>query len=186
MLCQNCNKNEATIHVQQVINGKVTSIHLCAVCAAKKAAADPDFQSFNLAEMIFDFAGKIAGQNTGKKEEAPQNAPRCSVCGWDLESYRKTGYLGCPECYKSFENILHEILKTMHHADVHKGKIPLNSPDERPERTRTLLRREIEDLREKLNLAVQKEEYEEAAQIRDRIFALEEQLLDLNGGKHDA
>ena len=170
MLCQNCNKNEATIHVQQVINGKVTSIHLCAVCAAKKAAADPDFQSFNLAEMIFDFAGKIAGQNTGKKEEAPQNAPRCSVCGWDLESYRKTGYLGCPECYKSFENILREILKTMHHA----------------ERTRTLLRREIEDLQEKLNLAVQKEEYEEAAQIRDRIFALEEQLLDLNGGKHDA
>ena len=59
MLCQNCHENEATIHVQQIVNGKIQVFHLCEKCAAKKGIEAPDLDDFNLAEMLFDIAGKV-------------------------------------------------------------------------------------------------------------------------------
>ena len=60
MLCQNCHKNEATVHIQKIVDGQVTSFHLCEACAAKKGADDPDLPELNLAEVLFDLAASRA------------------------------------------------------------------------------------------------------------------------------
>ena len=60
MLCQNCHKNEATIHVQQIVDGKIQAFHLCEECAAEKGIQTPQLDDFNLAEVLFDIAGKVA------------------------------------------------------------------------------------------------------------------------------
>ena len=99
MLCQKCHKNEATIHVQKIEDGHVKSIHLCESCAAEHNMDDTGLQGFNLAEVLFDIAGKVADAvNTGSEEEAsePASEPVCPHCGWTLQKFRKTGYLGCP------------------------------------------------------------------------------------------
>ena len=99
MLCQNCHKNEATIHVQQIVNGKIQVFHLCAECAAEKGIETPDLDDFNLAEMLFDIAGKVvkatqSASGQPKKNEADAPAGKdvvCPQCGWTGQQFRKTG-----------------------------------------------------------------------------------------------
>lgn len=183
MLCQNCHKNEATIHVQQIMNGKIQSVHLCAECAAEKAANTPELQDFNLAEMLINLAGKVAdaaAESGTKSDETASEEERtvvCPVCGWELKQFRKTGYLGCPDCYSAFGPVIEQLLENMHHGSEHQGKIPLSSaPAGHPVREKTLLRRELESLRKDLEIRIKREEYEEAAVLRDRIQKLTKKL----------
>ncbi|OQA88933.1 MAG: hypothetical protein BWY31_00118 [Lentisphaerae bacterium ADurb.Bin242] len=171
MLCQNCKKNEATIHVQQIVEGQEKSFHLCPACAAKKAETEPELQSFNLAEMLFDLADKVAS-TVGKEDSAAGKNMVCPHCGWDMERFRKTGYLGCPECYKTFSSFLSGVLKNMHRGCSHEGKTPCPAMNSRPSKEIAALRHELTNLRKELALRVKNEEYEEAAQIRDKIQSL--------------
>ena len=127
MLCQICNKNPATIHVQEIINGEKKVFHLCAECAAKKAETEPILQSFNLAEMLYNFASENAQENTdGAEEPVPVASVKCAACGWDTERFRKTGRLGCPDCYLVFSEVLSGVLENMHRGCTHLGKVPRN------------------------------------------------------------
>ena len=95
MLCQICNKNPATIHVQEIINGEKKVFHLCGECASKKAETEPILQSFNLAEMLYNFTNEKAAESADAPEDAaPAAAVKCGTCGWDTERFRKTGRLG--------------------------------------------------------------------------------------------
>ena len=97
MLCQICNKNPATIHVQEIINGEKKVFHLCGECASKKAETEPILQSFNLAEMLYNFTNEKAAESADAPEDAaPAAAVKCGTCGWDTERFRKTGRLGVP------------------------------------------------------------------------------------------
>ena len=183
MLCQNCHKNEATVHIQQIVDGHVTSLHLCEACAAKKGADDPDLPELNLAEVLFDLAGKAASavSKSGKEEEESDPVILCPECGWSLEQLRKTGYMGCPGCYKTFGPLISGMLKNMHRGDRHIGKIPLSAGPKAVKNRKIMMRqREIEQLRKELDEKVRREEYEDAAVLRDRIQLLESQL---RGGK---
>ncbi len=171
MLCQNCNKNEATIHVQQIVDGQEKTFHLCAACAAKKAETEPELQSFNLAEMLFDLADKVAA-TVGQDASSTGKTMVCPLCGWDMERFRKTGYLGCPDCYKTFYALLSGVLKNMHRGCTHEGKTPCSSTDSRPSREIASLRHDLTELRKELALRVKNEEYEEAARLRDKIQSL--------------
>ena len=127
MLCQICNKNPATIHVQEIINGEKKVFHLCSECAAKKAETEPILQSFNLAEMLYNFTNGNMQENTGEIDETPPAASvKCAACGWDTERFRKTGRLGCPDCYLVFSEVLSGVLENMHRGCTHLGKIPRN------------------------------------------------------------
>lgn len=183
MLCQNCHKNEATIHVQQIMNGKIQSVHLCAECAAEKAADTPELQDFNLAEMLINLAGKVADAAAGSGTENEKSAPEeersviCPVCGWELKQFRKTGYLGCPDCYSAFGPVIERLLSDMHYGTAHQGKIPLSAASAgSPVREQVQLRRELESLRRELEIRIRQEEYEEAAVLRDRIQELTAKL----------
>lgn len=176
MLCQHCHKNEATIHVQKIEDGHVKSLHLCESCAAEHSAGDSDLHGFNLAEVLFDIAGKVADAVSSGSGEASEAVPDpvCPHCGWSLQKFRKTGYLGCPECYQAFESPIAGMLKNMHRGDHHTGKIPLTTgAGQQHGHEAARLRREIERLRKEQEEKVRREEYEEAAVLRDQIQELE-------------
>ena len=184
MLCQKCHKNEATIHVQKIEDGKVKSLHLCESCAAQHSVDAADLQGFNLAEVLFDIAGKVAQEinsdSDSEEESEPVSEPVCPHCGWSLEKFRKTGYLGCPECYRAFELPIVGMLKNIHRGDHHTGKIPMSAgADQKHGHETVLLKREIEQLRKEQEEKIRREEYEDAAVLRDRIQELEKKIRQL-------
>lgn len=173
MLCKICNKNPATIHIQEIINGEKKSLHICAECAAKKSQSDPVLQGFNLAEMLYNLSGQIdMTQDEEHKDEVssaePQHLLVCDDCGWDTAKFRKTGRLGCAKCYQVFREILTSALKNMHRGAMHVGKRPGGSSN----REAGKLMLEIMNLQKELDELVQREEYEKAAIVRDKINAL--------------
>lgn len=172
MLCKICNKNPATIHIQEIVNGEKKTLHICAECAAKKSKEDPVLQGFNLAEMLYSLSGQIgAGGEAGDAAttiEGDETNRACPKCGWDTGRFRKTGRLGCANCYEVFADILTPALSNMHRGVLHVGKVPgldgSGGPGRRPMEIMKL-QRELED-------CVRREEFEKAAQLRDRIGAL--------------
>ena len=58
MLCEICKKNEATIHIQEIIGGQKKSMHLCSSCAAAKQQGEGlDLGPFNLAGLLYKLSG---------------------------------------------------------------------------------------------------------------------------------
>ncbi len=164
MKCQSCQVAEATIHVKEVKNDKITELHLCEKCAREKG-----FHS-----MVEKGKLSIAGQLVWMAENLyPEGAPKvgtvqCSQCGLKYSDFLKTGRLGCPICYEDFGAQLRPILRRVHGSVRHVGKAP-GKEGHQFER-----RRQIQALHEELERAVEREEYEKAAQIRDKIRAMEE------------
>ena len=182
MLCDNCKKNEATILIREIRNGKAVSLNLCAECARKKEeAGELNSLGFNLAEMLFDF-GKLAGRKgnveTRDAVPVPENLAGaiCPHCGTTVEDAVKAGgKFGCPECYTAFSGWIDAAAAQRQSGHVHIGKRPAGVDAESvPAR-----RLELEKLREKLRGEIRREDYESAARSRDRIAALEKELFDV-------
>ncbi len=171
MLCKICNKNPATIHIQEIVNGEKKTLHICADCAAKKSKEDPVLQGFNLAEMLYSLSGQL-GSDAEKPEpvkdrEEPQQSV-CPKCGWDTGRFRKTGRLGCANCYDVFSEIVTPALSNMHRGVLHVGKVPGVEPSAASGRRAM----EIMKLQRELEDCVRREDFEKAAEIRDRINEL--------------
>ena len=121
--------------------------------------------------------------NPEKKEDTAADQEHsgifCSTCGWDYASFRKTGRLGCPDCYQAFYETLKSAIGAMHRGTTHTGKHPGAFHGTMPENApadKGILRRELEKLQNSLNIAVANEEFERAAVLRDKINELKEQL----------
>lgn len=161
MLCNKCNKNEATYFVERNINGNVTKVALCPECA--KEYGDLSFSSFN----AFNLLGGLFGSPMVKKSE-PAEKKRCTLCASSFDEIVKSGRVGCAECYDVFKNELEGTIKRIHGNVKHVGRTPANvGKAERQEDEMTTLRKQLED-------AVAREDYESAAELRDRIRALGE------------
>lgn len=170
MQCNICNKNEATIHIQEVINGAKKSLHICQGCADSKGLNVAGLNGVNLAELFKSVHNTL--EPKGPAIMMPQNTNItiqpdlliCSSCLWDSEKLKKTGRLGCSECYKVFSGILDHSIPNLHRGSLHVGKKPNSSPHGKNEAMVDLFR-----LQMKLDKLVQSENYEEAALIRDKI-----------------
>lgn len=190
MLCQICNKNPATIHIQEVVNGKKQSLHLCLACAGKRSFDHAALDGMDLAELMNSLEQSISEmglfpfREPGKEEsDDADRTPdlHCPACDWSLAQFKKTGRLGCMNCYEYFSNILNTKLLDLHRSAVHTGKLPeldrkgsyLSPSDILPGRKKEVGREKVLALLERdLQQSIQREEYELAAQIRDRINAL--------------
>ena len=162
MLCEICSKNEATVHYTEIINNRAAEMHLCEDCAREKGAViKPHFPLADLLAGLTDFQAPL----TVEKGKAKQ----CSHCGLTYADFRKIGRLGCGQCYYTFKDNLSSLLKRVHGSSEHVGKVPVSSGGE-AEVSRTL-----RELRERLHQAVQKEEFEKAVELRDRIKELEKE-----------
>ena len=93
---------------------------------------------------------------------------KCSRCGLSYSDFRKTFQLGCSQCYKTFKEQLEPMLRRIHGSIIHKGKVPSKAPVKAE-----VPKDEIKELKTKLAEAIKREEYEEAARLRDEIRTLE-------------
>ena len=160
MICENCGENEAILHLTQIKDNQITSSHLCEQCAEEQGL-EPGVGTCNVP--LTDFLAQM-----GKSGESSQMGGPCPYCGLKLEDFKKTGRLGCSQCYVAFEPHLRSLLLRLHGGTQHTGKVylpPNPSVAQREER--------LAGLRRKLSKAVESEDFERAAQIRDLIRSLE-------------
>ncbi len=161
MLCENCGATEAVVHLTQIVNNKMSVCHLCEKCAAAKGLETPEpAANFPLT----DFLAQMGGEGP---EEGPDMG-RCSFCGFTSSDFRETGRLGCPHCWATFEPHLRGLLRRIHGGTNHVGKVYLP-----PDPTVTELEKRLDGLRRKLDRAVDAEDFERAARLRDQIRSME-------------
>ena len=163
--CDLCS-NKATVYFTQIIDGKMQKVNLCEKCAREKGVTDPT--GFALADLLFGIGQQ---QNLGRP---PGRSPAsCPQCGLTAEQLKKTGRVGCPNCYEVFSESLSSILKAMHKGLTHHGKVPVRLIESRARSMR------LRELKAALEKAVAEERFEDAASYRDDILAMEQST----GGK---
>jgi len=159
MQCQSCHKNEATIHLTEINDGVRSEAHLCESCAQKQGIAIKSQIPLN--ELL---SSLLASQPEEEEIGSSLNQRCCPECGITLEQFRKEGLLGCPYDYEIFEKpLLSLIEKTQNGNTYHTGKIPAKMPADARNKI------ELSALRQELERAVKREDYELAAQLRDKI-----------------
>ena len=157
MQCDHCGKNEAIIHLTQIVDNQMTTKHLCEGCAAEKGLS-PTTGPVNFP--LTDFLAQV-----GRQSETP--GP-CPFCGLKLEEFKKAGRLGCSHCWVSFEPNLKGLVRRLHGGVQHVGKVYLP-----PNPTDAQQQERLAGLRRKLSNAVEHEDFERAAEIRDMIRTIE-------------
>ena len=155
MLCCICKEKPATVHLTEIKGDKVQKVDLCEGCAASKGVKDP---TFAMADLLLGLgASQEIDQSAGGAEL------KCPHCGFTQADFKKSGRLGCPECYKTFVEGLEGLLKTMHKGTRHVGKAPAALRQTREASDRLKL------LQKKLAKAIEEENFEQAATLRDEI-----------------
>ena len=162
MLCDICHKSAATVHLTEIIDNQITELHLCEECARQKGAQME--QHFGLADLLAGLADLGQQFEVSGKAEA-----KCPNCGLTYQDFRRIGRLGCSECYQAFRDSLAVLLKRIHGSTQHLGRVPskITKPAAAPKKS------VIEVLRLDLQKAIETEEFEQAAALRDKIRALE-------------
>lgn len=150
MLCEKCGKNNATVMYTQIINGQKSTLHICSACAAQ--------------ESIFENFGSLL--SFSPREEFSVKV--CPVCSTTLSEFSKTGRVGCGECYKTFRKNADAMLKKIHGTSTHASKESEKKPVKEEE-----TKSELDILKEKLKAAIEEENFEEAAKLRDTIREME-------------
>ncbi|MCK9594573.1 MAG: UvrB/UvrC motif-containing protein [Candidatus Omnitrophica bacterium] len=161
MLCDNCKKNPATVHLTEIVDEQMTELHLCEECAKKKSSQME--QQFGLSDLL---AGLADFEKPVEDKEAV--SIQCPNCGLTYKDFKKIGRLGCSECYDTFKKFLSPLLKRIHGSSAHCGKCPVKAG--KPSKKEL----DLVDLRLRLQKAVEAEEYEEAAKLRDRIKQIQD------------
>lgn len=157
--CQRCGKHPATTYLTQTINGKTTQLALCPACVAELGYSS--LSGMNLGHLFGSILGDAFSPGPVQEQK------RCSGCGSSFQEIARTGKAGCAECYTTFYDRLLPNLERIHGKVRHEGKLSSSAaPRERTER-------EIKQLKRQLAQAIEKQEFEEAAKLRDQIAALE-------------
>ena len=161
MLCTICKEKPATVHLTQIVGDKMQKLDLCEDCAKTKGINDPT--SFGLADLDLVLG---LGASQQLEQAAGGVELKCPRCGFTQADFKKSGRLGCPECYATFAEGLAGLLKTMHKGTRHIGKAPeaLRATRENADR--------MKSFQAKLAKAIKDENYEQAAQLRDEIKQL--------------
>jgi protein arginine kinase activator len=161
MLCDQCHERDAVLNLTQIVENAVTQLHLCEKCAAARGIETTVSMPKH---PLGDFLQAVQQQAL----EVPGDALRCAYCGTSLRDFRATGRLGCAQCYAAFEQSLRDLLRRVHGSARHVGRrYEVPNP--------ALLERDaaLGELRERLQQAIQGEEFETAAALRDQIRTLE-------------
>ncbi len=159
--CDKCDK-PAEVHEIDVEAGR--DIHLCREHAIEAGFQVP--QSAPVTELLTQFATMSPPPEASKPRRA-ERPTACENCGSTFARFRKTGLLGCPDCYESFARQLESVIsRSQNGANAHVGRVPDQSSDLVDLQA---LRR---SLIEELDRAVASEQYERAASLRDRLNTL--------------
>ncbi|HEY8910820.1 MAG TPA: UvrB/UvrC motif-containing protein [Desulfosporosinus sp.] len=171
MLCQNCQKREAIVQLSKTENGQTQNLFLCEICAKETHEVSFIFHP----AIVPEFLQALFGFNPSLVETLSEEA--CPKCGMTLSGITQAGKLGCSTCYETFETQLEPLLRRVHGGGQNVGKIPA--------RRGVAIKNRMEErkLKEKLQILIQQEAFEEAAVVRDQIRQSEQAK---GGEDHDA
>lgn len=157
--CSACGQAEGVVDLTHIEGGEVKTIHLCAKCAAEKGIQTPAATADTPLGSLLAALGSAAPGTAAPAPEAP-----CGTCGATLRDFRETGRVGCADCYEAFGEPLRELVRRLHGSAHHMGKAY------RPPGVQSAATAEsIPELRERLRRAVEGEQFELAAQLRDKL-----------------
>ncbi len=163
MVCQVCSKSPATVHFTEIHDNKMSEIHVCDRCAEERGLqAASKKGKFDIADLL---AGMVDGMTSTEEERV--GSVQCPRCGLLYSAFKETGRLGCAECYTAFQFQLRPLLRRIHGDTRHRGKAPTRDG------VGANRSRQIHRLHDELQRAVEREEFEHAASIRDEIRRLE-------------
>ena len=155
MKCHHCDK-QATVHLTQILNGQMHKMDLCESCAQAKGVTNPENLSI----------GSLMEEGAQSQDET-SSPMTCESCGTTHNEFKKGGRLGCEACYHVFRPILDPLLDGMHAGSKHLGKIPAGS------KSRVKFEQSIHQLKSQLQDAIEQENFEDAARIRDELRDLD-------------
>ena len=168
MQCDFCD-SKATVFFTQIINGVTKKTNLCDACASNQGVTDPDGFLLDEVEMP---STNVSPETTTTLEtpSAPQMDDRtcCPGCGFAFDDLKKTGRLGCNECYQFFRDEIKHNLAGMHKGTNHTGRVPEGMVEAFHKR------QQLESLEQEMAEAIDAEDYEKAATLRDQISQLEQ------------
>lgn len=178
MLCQDCKKREAQVHLTQIVNNEKLSLSLCKECAAARGFHSPlDNVPFPLAEILSGLADNV--KPSGSK--SPADDITCPSCGQTFEQFTRQGRFGCGECYSAFRPRLESIMRKIHGASLHRGRNPEYPVIEGSDAPLPV--KEEERLETELKAAIEAEDFERAAELRDKLKAVKDNLTLENSSK---
>jgi len=162
MKCQICQNNDASIKFTHIINGVKSEAYFCQKCAEEKGMDNP-FQAMQpfLEQMML---AMIQEKREKEISRAVYSQKICTGCGLSFQSFLDSGRLGCPKCYVSFRDELKPLLRRIHGTTRHESARHVKSENARHQI--------IEKLRKELATAVEEEEFERAAALRDKVRQL--------------
>ncbi|HEY7684108.1 MAG TPA: UvrB/UvrC motif-containing protein [Gemmatimonadales bacterium] len=167
MRCTQCHEREAVVFLTQIAQDQVVKLHLCERCAAEKGVETTASLGKTPVGTFLASMGK--GLEAAAALPAGISPPgACPVCGATLDDFRESGRLGCADCYRTFEAPLRDLLRRLHGSSRHHGERytpPGGSADEGQAPS-------VTDLRNQLRLAVETENFELAAELRDQLRLL--------------
>ncbi len=167
MICDVCGKADATVHLTEIVDNKITKLHICEECARKKGAEmEEHFGLSDLLAGLADFETKAAPKRNVNK--------KCPSCGMVYDDFKKTGRLGCGKCYEVFNDSLLPLIKRIHGSTEHFGK-SVEDAVPKPVKTQAKPKKldKLAELKAQLARAIKMEEFEDAARLRDKIRGLE-------------
>lgn len=162
MTCERCGERPAEITLTEIESEEMRTLHLCATCAALKGVGSGPTDSPPIADLL-------AHLGAGKGLDFESDADACEYCGTRVRDFRKTGRLGCPQCYAHFASQLRALLRRVHGSSQHMGKVYVSAAVDMEDSESRLT-----TLRRRLERAVEIEDFESAAEIRDQIHGLTE------------
>ncbi|SCZ05704.1 UvrB/UvrC motif-containing protein [Alkaliphilus peptidifermentans] len=166
MICDDCKKRDAVVHMTKMIHGYKEELHLCDVCAKARESSEV-VNEFS----IPSFLTSILDANFNSNLKANYNAIiQCNHCGTTYNKFKESGRLGCDECHQVFKEKLNPLLRRIHGNSKHVGKVPKRTGGA------IHLKRKVSQLKQKLQEAIAEEAFEKAVNYRDEIRALEEEI----------
>lgn len=173
MLCDKCKKNEAKVYYTEIINGQMKEQHLCEECAMECTSFQMGTSFMNQEVTLGNLLSTILGNYYGNAtagDETKEKEIRCDGCGMTYSEFMRIGKFGCEKCYDSFQKVLEKSIKSIQGSNTHTGKKPKGYESKTDKIIKELS--EVDKLSIRLQDAIEKEEFEEAAKIRDKIREL--------------
>jgi len=166
MQCQICKNNPAGIKIAHVINDKKIEMNLCKSCAEKKGLNNP---MTSLPQFFGNFIAELLGEEIFQRTQITSSGKRCSGCGSTWDDFQATGMLGCDICYQVFREDLNGMLRRLHGSNQHIGSRPGS-------KRKTVDLDDVIVIKEDLKKAIENENFELAAKLRDMVRDAERQI----------
>lgn len=162
MLCEKCQKQQGQIYVNRLIEGVLTEVFLCDDCLKENEILEDKNQTTNhMLNALLDAVNQSPLQVNWIKTTS------CGRCGMTYGLFREIGKMGCSQCYETFGKRVETAVFHWHGHRAHVGKHPKQAVGE------MVAKSELVSLQEALKRAVENEQFEEAAQIRDAMLAVQ-------------